>query len=303
MTALDHKLFETALFESTLHSLPLLARGKVRDIYAVGSDHLLLVATDRLSAFDVVLPDPIPGKGVVLTALSNFWFARFRHLVSNHLATLALEDVLSDPAERVQVAGRAVVVRRLQPLLVEAVVRGYLSGSGWKEYQQSGAVCGIPLPQGLRQADQLPTPIFTPATKAAAGSHDENIDYATAAIIMGETHAAEVKSLAMTLYREAAQYALSRGILIADTKFEFGTDVQDKVVLIDEVLTPDSSRFWPAHDYQAGRSPPSFDKQFVRDYLETLSWDKRAPGPPLPREIIAQTAAKYREALRRLTAP
>ncbi len=303
MTLLDPKLLETALFESTVHSLPLLARGKVRDIYAVGADHLLLVATDRLSAFDVVLPDPIPGKGVVLTALSNFWFARFRHLVPNHLATLALEDVLSDPAERAQVAGRAVVVRRLRPLLVEAVVRGYLSGSGWKEYQLSGAVCGIPLPQGLRQADQLPAPIFTPATKAAAGSHDENIDYATAAKIIGEAHAAEVKSLAMTLYREAAQYALSRGILIADTKFEFGTDGQDKVVLIDEALTPDSSRFWPAQEYQPGRSPPSFDKQFVRDYLETLTWDKRAPGPHLPPAIIAQTAAKYREAFKRLTAP
>jgi phosphoribosylaminoimidazole-succinocarboxamide synthase len=223
--------------------------------------------------------------------------------VPNHLARLALEDVLSDPAERAQVAGRAVVVRRLQPLLVEAVVRGYLSGSGWKEYQHNGAVCGIPLPQGLRQAEQLPTPIFTPATKAAAGSHDENIDYATAAKIMGEAHAAEVKSLAMTLYREAARYALSRGILIADTKFEFGTDPQNKVVLIDEALTPDSSRFWPAQDYQPGRSPPSFDKQFVRDYLETLTWDKRAPGPSLPPAIIAQTAAKYREALQRLTAP
>jgi phosphoribosylaminoimidazole-succinocarboxamide synthase len=303
MTDLDPKLLETTLFESTLHSLPLLARGKVRDIYAIGADHLLLVATDRLSAFDVVLPDPIPGKGVVLTALSNFWFTRFRHLVPNHLATLALEDVLSDPAERVQVAGRAVVVRRLQPLLVEAVVRGYLSGSGWKEYQHSGAVCGIPLPLGLRQADQLPAPIFTPATKAAAGSHDENIDYATAAKIIGEAHAAEVKSLALTLYREAAQYALSRGILIADTKFEFGTDPQDKVVLIDEALTPDSSRFWPAEAYQPGRSPPSFDKQFVRDYLETLTWDKRAPGPHLPPAIIAQTAAKYREALSRLIGP
>ena len=303
MTVLDPKLFETALFESTLTSLPLLARGKVRDIYAIDRDHLLLVATDRLSAFDVVLPDPIPGKGIVLTAMSNFWFARFRTLVPNHLATRALADVLTDPAERAQVAARAVIVRRLQPLLVEAVVRGYLIGSGWKEYQQTGAVCGITLPQGLRQAAKLPAPIFTPATKAEAGSHDENIDYATAARIMGEAHAAQVKTLALTLYREAAQYALSRGILIADTKFEFGTDAQGKVVLIDEVLTPDSSRFWSAQDYQPGSSPPSFDKQFVRDYLETLSWDKRPPGPRLPSEVIAQTAAKYREALTRLTAP
>ena len=303
MTVLDPKLFETALFESTLTSLPLLARGKVRDIYAIDRDHLLLVATDRLSAFDVVLPDPIPGKGIVLSAMSNFWFTRFRDLVPNHLTTRALADVLTDPAERAQVAGRAVIVRRLQPLLVEAVVRGYLIGSGWKEYQQTGAVCGITLPQGLRQADKLPAPIFTPATKAEAGLHDENIDYATAARIMGEAHAAQVKSLALTLYREAAQYALSRGILIADTKFEFGTDAQGKVVLIDEVLTPDSSRFWSAQDYQPGSSPPSFDKQFVRDYLETLAWDKRPPGPRLPPEVIAQTATKYREALTRLTAP
>jgi phosphoribosylaminoimidazole-succinocarboxamide synthase len=302
MNTLGPDVFETALFESKLKSLPLLARGKVRDIYAVGSDHLLLVTTDRLSAFDVVLPDPIPGKGAVLTAMSNFWFAHFRHLVPNHLAARTLEEVLPDPGERAPVAGRAVVVRRLQPLLVEAVVRGYLIGSGWKEYQQSGAVCGIALPQGLRQADQLPTPIFTPATKAEAGLHDENIDYATAARIIGQDNAAQVKTLALTLYREAAQYALSRGIIIADTKFEFGTDPQGNVVLIDEVLTPDSSRFWPAQEYQPGSSPPSFDKQFVRDYLETLSWDKRPPGPRLPREIIDQTADKYREALTRLTA-
>lgn len=292
----------TGLFESTLKHLPLLTRGKVRDIYAVGHDHLLLVATDRLSAFDVVLPDPIPGKGVVLTAMSNFWFARFRNLVPNHQATLAPEDVLN-PAERAQVAGRAVVVRRLQPLRVEAVVRGYLVGSGWKEYQQTGAVCGISLPPDLRQADKLPTPIFTPATKAEAGLHDENIDYATAARIVGETQVAQMKSLALTLYCEAARYALSRGIIIADTKFEFGTDAEGIVVLIDEALTPDSSRFWPLNDYQPGSSPPSFDKQFVRDYLETLTWDKRPPGPRLPPDIIAQTAAKYREALTLLTAP
>ncbi|MGD9600250.1 MAG: phosphoribosylaminoimidazolesuccinocarboxamide synthase [Gammaproteobacteria bacterium] len=299
----DAAILETSLFESNLASLPLLARGKVRDIYAVDEDHLLLVATDRLSAFDVVLPDPIPGKGAILTALSNFWFARFRDLVPNHLADLALEEVLPDPAERAQVAGRAVVVRRLQPLLVEAVVRGYLIGSGWKEYQQTGAVCGISLPRGLRQAERLPEPIFTPATKAEAGHHDENIDFATAARILGAAHAETVRALTLTLYREASAYAAARGIIIADTKFEFGLDTHGDVILIDEALTPDSSRFWPAADYQPGASPPSFDKQFVRDYLETLSWDKRPPGPRLPAEIIAQTAEKYREALARLTAP
>jgi len=299
---LDPRLFETTLFESKLKSLPLLARGKVRDIYAIGQEHLLLVATDRLSAFDVVLPDPIPGKGAVLTAMSNFWFERYQAQVPNHLAALSLETVLPNADERAQVAGRAVVVRRLRPLLVEAVVRGYLIGSGWKEYRQTGAVCGITLPRGLRQADRLPEPIFTPATKAEAGSHDENIDYATAARIVGEDNAATVRSLALTLYREAAAYALSRGIIIADTKFEFGTDPAGQVVLIDEVLTPDSSRFWPAPEYQPGSSPPSFDKQFVRDYLETLTWDKRPPGPRLPPEIIEQTAEKYREALLRLTA-
>jgi len=301
MTMLDPALLSTALFESSLKSLPLLARGKVRDIYAVGDDHLLLVATDRLSAFDVVLPDPIPGKGAILTAMSNFWFERFRGEVPNHLATLSLEEVLPDPAERAQVAGRAVVVRRLKPLVVEAVVRGYLIGSGWKEYTRTGGVCGIPLPSNLRQAEKLPQALFTPSTKAAAGEHDENIDYATAEDILGVAHAAEVKRLAIKLYTEAADYARTRGIIIADTKFEFGTDETGRVVLIDEALTPDSSRFWPADQYQAGMSPPSFDKQFVRDYLETLTWDKRPPGPRLPSEIIAQTAGKYLEALTRLT--
>jgi len=298
---LDPALLSTALFESSLKSLPLLARGKVRDIYAVGDDHLLLVATDRLSAFDVVLPDPIPGKGAILTAMSNFWFERFRGEVPNHLATLSLEEVLPDPAERAQVAGRAVVVRRLKPLVVEAVVRGYLIGSGWKEYTRTGGVCGIPLPSNLRQAEKLPQALFTPSTKAAAGEHDENIDYVTAEDILGVAHAAEVKRLAIKLYTEAADYARTRGIIIADTKFEFGTDETGRVVLIDEALTPDSSRFWPADQYQAGMSPPSFDKQFVRDYLETLTWDKRPPGPRLPSEIIAQTAGKYLEALTRLT--
>jgi len=301
MTMLDPALLSTALFESSLKSLPLLARGKVRDIYAVGDDHLLLVATDRLSAFDVVLPDPIPGKGAILTAMSNFWFERFRGEVPNHLATLSLEEVLPDPAERAQVAGRAVVVRRLKPLVVEAVVRGYLIGSGWKEYTRTGGVCGIPLPSNLRQAEKLPQALFTPSTKAAAGEHDENIDYATAEDILGVAHAAEVKRRAIKLYTEAADYARTRGIIIADTKFEFGTDETGRVVLIDEALTPDSSRFWPADQYQAGMSPPSFDKQFVRDYLETLTWDKRPPGPRLPSEIIAQTAGKYLEALTRLT--
>jgi len=301
MTMLDPALLSTALFESSLKSLPLLARGKVRDIYAVGDDHLLLVATDRLSAFDVVLPDPIPGKGAILTAMSNFWFERFRGEVPNHLATLSLEEVLPDPAERAQVAGRAVVVRRLKPLVVEAVVRGYLIGSGWKEYTRTGGVCGIPLPSNLRQAEKLPQALFTPSTKAAAGEHDENIDYVTAEDILGVAHAAEVKRLAIKLYTEAADYARTRGIIIADTKFEFGTDETGRVVLIDEALTPDSSRFWPADQYQAGMSPPSFDKQFVRDYLETLTWDKRPPGPRLPSEIIAQTAGKYLEALTRLT--
>ena len=302
MTSPDEALFTSTLFESSLQSLPLLARGKVRDIYAVGDDHLLLVATDRLSAFDVVLPDPIPGKGAMLTALSNFWFARFRARVPNHLSTLQLEAILPNPAERAQVAGRAVVVRRLKPLMVEAVVRGYLIGSGWKEYQAGGAVCGIRLPEGLRQADRLPEALFTPSTKAAAGAHDENIDYATTERLLGAPHAAEVRRLALMLYAEAAAHALSRGIIIADTKFEFGLDAQGQVCLMDEALTPDSSRFWPADDYRPGSSPPSFDKQFVRDYLETLDWNKRAPGPRLPPEIIAQTAAKYREALTRLTA-
>lgn len=301
MTTLDPRLLETALFETSIRSLPLLARGKVRDIYAVGDNYLLMVATDRLSAFDVVLPDPIPGKGAVLTALSNFWFDRFRDQVPNHLSSLRLEDVLTDPVERQEVAGRAVIVRRLKPLLVEAVVRGYLIGSGWQEYRQTGAVCGLALPAGLRQADRLPQAIFTPSTKAEAGQHDENIDYARAARILGREHAAEVRRLALYLYTQAAEYARGRGILIADTKFEFGTDETGRVALMDEALTPDSSRFWPVDEYRPGISPPSFDKQFVRDYLETLAWDKRPPGPRLPPEIIARTAAKYREALTRLT--
>ena len=289
------------LYESRLHSLPLLARGKVRDIYAVGDGHLLIVATDRLSAFDVVLPDPIPGKGAVLTAVSNFWFERTRFLVPNHLAELELAEVLPDAAERAQVEGRAVVVRKLKALPVEAIVRGYLIGSGWKDYQASGAVCGIPLPPGLQMADQLPAAIFTPSTKAAVGIHDENIDFARAETLLGADTAAQVRDVSLKIYSEAAAYARERGIIIADTKFEFGLDDSGKLFLIDEALTPDSSRFWPQDEYRPGISPPSFDKQFVRDYLETLEWDKTAPGPRLPAEIIRRTAEKYREALKRLT--
>jgi len=293
---------ETPLFESHVTSLPLLGRGKVRDLYAVDADHLLIVTTDRLSAFDVVLPDPIPGKGAVLQAMSLFWFGRFQGIVPNQLSTLTLEDVLPDAAERAPLVGRAMVVRRLQPLMVEAVVRGYLIGSGWKDYQQHGTVCGIALQDGLRQAEQLPTPLFTPSTKAEQGTHDENIDYARCEALLGHAHAARVRELALRIYQEAATYARTRGILIADTKFEFGLDRDGEVVLIDEVLTPDSSRFWPADQYRVGTSPPSFDKQFVRDYLETLDWNKQAPGPTLPADVIAKTAAKYREALARLTA-
>ncbi|MBA1148805.1 phosphoribosylaminoimidazolesuccinocarboxamide synthase [Ectothiorhodospiraceae bacterium WFHF3C12] len=291
-----------ALYESNLGDLTLLARGKVRDIYAVDDQRLLIVASDRLSAFDVILPDPIPGKGQVLTAVSSFWFRRLSHVIPNHLLETPLPEVLPDAAEREQVAGRAVVVRRLRPLPVEAVVRGYLIGSGWKDYQRTGRVCGIDLPAGLRQAERLPEPIFTPSTKAEAGDHDENIDFQRACELLGQERAAAVRDVALRLYAEAAAYARERGIIIADTKFEFGLDEQDRLVLIDEALTPDSSRFWPADEYRPGTSPPSFDKQFVRDYLETLDWDKTAPGPRLPAEIIEQTAAKYREAERRLLA-
>ena len=290
-----------ALFESKLKSLPLIYRGKVRDVYAVGEDQLLIVTTDRLSAFDVILPEPIPGKGAVLTAVSNFWFARMGHIIPNHLVHRPLAEVLPDPAERTQVEGRAIVTRRLKALPVEAVVRGYLIGSGWKDYQQTGAVCGIKLPPGLSQAARLPEPIYTPATKAAAGAHDENIDFARTEALLGKPLAAQVRDVSLRIYREAADYALRRGIIIADTKFEFGVDADGKLVLIDEILTPDSSRFWPADQYREGISPPSFDKQFVRDYLETLDWNKTAPGPHLPEAIRQKTAEKYREARHRLT--
>ncbi len=289
------------LFQSTIKSLPLLHRGKVRDIYGIGDAHLLIVASDRLSAFDVVLPTPIPGKGRVLTAVSSFWFDRLRHVVPSHLAELTLEEALPDAAERAQVQGRAMVVRRLRPLPIEAIVRGYLIGSGWKDYQRSGAVCGIALPPGLRQADRLPEAIFTPSTKAAVGDHDENISFARTVELLGADLAERVRDVSLRLYREAATYALERGIIIADTKFEFGLDGKGTLTLIDELFTPDSSRFWPASSYEPGTSPPSFDKQFVRDYLETLDWNKQPPGPELPPEVAARTAAKYNEALERLT--
>ena len=292
---------DDALFESRLRSLSLLHRGKVRDNYAIGSDRVLMVASDRLSAFDVVLPDPIPGKGHMLTAISNFWFARTRHIVANHLTGEPVARYVEDPAERAPLEGRAVVVRRLAPLPVEAVVRGYLIGSGWKDYQASGRVCGIALPPGLKQASKLQAPIFTPATKAAAGEHDENVSFEEVEETIGRDTAARVRELALALYGFAADHARTRGILIADTQFEFGLDASGEVVLMDAALTPDSSRFWPADGYREGVSPPSFDKQYVRDYLETLDWDKRAPGPRLPPEVIAGTAEKYREAERRLT--
>ncbi|HQR03102.1 MAG TPA: phosphoribosylaminoimidazolesuccinocarboxamide synthase, partial [Rhodocyclaceae bacterium] len=288
------------LFESNIKSLPLLGRGKVRDIYAVDATTLLVVTSDRLSAFDVILPDPIPGKGQVLTEVANFWFGKLAHVIPNHLTGIDPESVVA-PEERDQVRDRAIVVRRLQPLPVEAVARGYLIGSGWKDYQTNGQVCGIELPPGLKQAQQLPNAIFTPATKAEAGDHDENIDYATVEEMIGVDLAARVRETTLRLYREAAAYARVRGIIIADTKFEFGQDETGKLYLIDEILTPDSSRFWPADQYQVGISPPSFDKQFVRDYLETLDWNKKSPGPGLPAEVIEHTAAKYREALNRLS--
>jgi phosphoribosylaminoimidazole-succinocarboxamide synthase len=291
----------SALHQSSLRTLRLLGRGKVRDLYEIDADHLLMVASDRLSAFDVVLPQPIPGKGEVLTRVSRFWFARMADLVPNHLADIPLAAVVPDAEERARLGDRAMVVRRLAPLPVEAIVRGYLIGSGWKDYQTSGAVCGITLPPGLQLADRLPEPIFTPSTKAAIGGHDENIDFAQTQQLLGARLAEQVREVSLAIYRDAAAYALGRGIIIADTKLEFGADAAGRLHLIDEVLTPDSSRFWPADAYRPGTSPPSFDKQFVRDYLETLDWDKTPPGPLLPQEIIDRTAEKYREAERRLT--
>ena len=289
------------LFDSDLKSLPLVGRGKVRDIYGVGEDHLLIVTTDRLSAFDVVLPTAIPGKGAVLTAVSNFWFERTGDLIPNHLSGLGLDEVLPDPVERARVEGRAIVVRKLDPLPVEAIVRGYLVGSGWKDYQRTQAVCGIPLPAGLREADRLPEPLYTPSTKAELGAHDENISFEKTIELVGRATAERVRDVSLAIYARARDHAEARGIIVADTKFEFGLASDGELVLIDEAVTPDSSRFWPIDSYAPGSSPPSFDKQFVRDYLETLDWDKTAPGPELPDEIAQKTAEKYREAQSRLT--
>jgi phosphoribosylaminoimidazole-succinocarboxamide synthase len=289
------------LFQSELTSLELIGRGKVRDLYAIDDDHLMIVTTDRLSAFDVILPTAIPGKGAVLTTVSRFWFERMREVIPNHLATLSLADVLPNREEREQVRGRAMIVQRLRPLPVEAVVRGYLAGSGWKDYQRDGSVCGIPLPAGLQLAEQLPMPLYTPSTKAEVGEHDQNIDFQQTVELMGAKLAEQVRDVSLQIYREARDYAAGRGIIIADTKFEFGLDPKGRMVLIDEALTPDSSRFWPLDGYRPGISPPSFDKQFVRDYLETLDWNKQPPGPELPDEVVRKTAEKYLEAQRRLT--
>jgi phosphoribosylaminoimidazole-succinocarboxamide synthase len=290
------------LFESRIRSLKKVHQGKVRDIYDVDSDHLLIVTTDRLSAFDVVLPDPIPFKGEVLTRISLFWFHKTRHMVPNQLSGLRLEDVIVDPEERAQLKGRAMVVKKLHALPLEAVVRGYLIGSGYKDYKQHGSVCGIPLPAGLQMAARLPEPLFTPASKAPAGRHDENIDFDSIVKLVGRDHADGIRRIAVQLYVFAAEHALARNIIIADTKFEFGTDQAGNLYLIDEALTPDSSRFWPVDSYKPGISPPSFDKQFVRDYLESLHWNKKPPAPHLPPDVVARTSENYREALKLLTA-
>ncbi|MGB6308291.1 MAG: phosphoribosylaminoimidazolesuccinocarboxamide synthase [Steroidobacteraceae bacterium] len=290
------------LFESHLRGLKKIHQGKVRDIYDVDSDHLLIVTTDRLSAFDVVLPDPIPSKGEVLTQISLFWFAKTQHMVANHLCALKVEDVVADSRERAQLAGRAMVVRKLQALPIEAVVRGYLIGSGYKDYKAHGTVCGIGLPAGLQMADRLPEPLFTPASKAPAGQHDENIDFDAMVKAVGKEYAEGIRRSALDIYRFAAEHARARRIIIADTKFEFGVDKAGRLMLIDEVLTPDSSRFWPMASYKPGISPPSFDKQFVRDYLESLHWNKKPPAPQLPPDVLERTSDNYREALRLLTA-
>ncbi len=290
-----------AIYESSIPGYPLIGRGKVRDIYSIDEEHLLIVTTDRLSAFDVVMPDPVPGKGEVLTQISLFWFRLMEEIIDNQLTSRTIDDVIEDPVLREQLRRRALVVKRLKPLPIEAVVRGYLIGSGWKDYQETGKLCGIPLPPGLRQAERLPETLFTPASKAEAGEHDENITFGQVVKLIGERLASRVRDVSVQIYEVAAAHALQRGIIIADTKFEFGLDDEGRLYLIDEVLTPDSSRFWPVDEYEVGISPPSFDKQFVRDYLETLDWDKRAPGPELPSGIIRKTAEKYQEALRRLT--
>jgi phosphoribosylaminoimidazole-succinocarboxamide synthase len=291
----------TALFESSIPGLDLIARGKVRDIYAVDERHLLIVTTDRLSAYDVIMPDPVPGKGKVLTQISNFWFRMMEDIVPSHLTDRSLDSIISDQALRDELAPRSILVKRLNPLPVEAVVRGYLIGSGWRDYQDSGMLCGIKLPSGLRQAEKLPQPIFTPARKAEAGDHDENIDMRQTQALIGAELAEDVCRITLQIYERAARYASKRGIIIADTKFEFGLDDDGKLHIIDEILTPDSSRFWPVDSYRTGISPDSFDKQFVRDYLDTLDWDKTEPGPEIPANILRQTGDKYHEALRILT--
>ena len=288
------------LMKTNIKSLPFLHSGKVRDIYAVGDDKMLVIQTDRLSAFDVIMEDPIPEKGKILTAMSNFWFKKFGHLMPNHMTDIDPETLVA-PEERDQVRGRAIVVKKFKPLPIEAIVRGYIIGTGWKDYQKTGAVCGIKLPAGLKEAQKLPEVIFTPSTKAEIGDHDENISFERMKEIVGAETAEKVRDMAVTLYKAAAEYAASKGIIIADTKFEFGQDDDGKIYLIDEILTPDSSRFWPASSYQVGMSPPSFDKQYVRDWLSAQPWDKKAPAPRLPEEVSARTTEKYNEALRLLT--
>lgn len=291
----------STLFESSIPDMTLIGRGKVRDIYSVDDAHLLIVTTDRLSAYDVILPDPVPFKGEVLTQMSNFWFDMMSDLIPNHLTDLSLESLIDDAELSASLAKRAIIVRRLEPLPIEAVVRGYLIGSGWRDYEESGQICGVDLPPGLEQAAQLPEVLFTPATKAEAGDHDENISFASVEDLIGNEIAGRVRDVSIAIYERAARYALERGIIIADTKFEFGLDENGRLYIIDEALTPDSSRFWPQSEYCTGISPPSFDKQFVRDYLDTLDWDKTAPGPSLPAEIVQQTSEKYREAYSLLT--
>jgi phosphoribosylaminoimidazole-succinocarboxamide synthase len=291
----------SSLHTSQLTSLKLIHKGKVRDNYRIDDQHMLIVTTDRISAFDVIMPSPIPEKGAILTEITRFWLNKLSHILPNQLTDLPLEQVLPDAAERKPIESRAMVVKKLHALPVEAIVRGYIIGSGWKDYQRTGAICGIKLPPGLQLADKLPTAIYTPSSKATVGEHDENIDFDATVKLLGEDMAHQVRQASLRLYKEAAEYALQRGIIIADTKFEFGLDENNQLILIDEVLTPDSSRFWPADQYQPGSSPVSFDKQFVRDYLETLDWNKTAPGPELPAEIIHKTAEKYQQALTMLT--
>lgn len=291
------------LFETSIPELPMIGRGKVRDIYSVGDNHLLIVTTDRLSAYDVVLPDPIPGKGKVLTELSLFWFRMMADIIDNQLTELTIDDVIKDQKLRARLRDQSLVVRRLKPLPIEAVVRGYLIGSGWRDYLDSGQVCGITLPRNMRQAEKLPHTLFTPASKAAAGDHDENMSFQQTVDLIGENLASRVRDVSIEIYERAADYALQRGIIIADTKFEFGLDDEGRLYIIDEMLTPDSSRFWPVDGYKTGTSPPSFDKQYVRDYLDMLDWDKTSPGPELPTRVLEETSMKYQEALARMTLP